>query len=272
MDASQSFETLAIALKCPPNPDTACLQRIGDQLKADHYVWGTMERNKGAPGEVKADLHLWTRGKPSVAAHGAFTDGLKDASDESLRVIATDLFGQLTGAGASSGPVSPPPRTEPAVELPRPPEPPAVAPPSGTGQAFPVRAALGYTALALGAGLLVAGGVEAANWIGDSNDSTNDRQLVPRSVTDVCADMTRPQALDACSKSRDAVTASTLAWVFAGVGAVLAGTGVWLVATDHRSPEATSGEVGRAEKSKPRLELLPSIEPRAGTLDVRVTF
>ena len=35
-------ETLSIALKCPPKPDPACLKRIGDQLKADHYVWGTM--------------------------------------------------------------------------------------------------------------------------------------------------------------------------------------------------------------------------------------
>ncbi|MGD0524874.1 MAG: hypothetical protein ABSE49_07015, partial [Polyangiaceae bacterium] len=41
LETSQSFETLSIALKCPPKPDAACLQRIGDQLHADHYVWGT---------------------------------------------------------------------------------------------------------------------------------------------------------------------------------------------------------------------------------------
>ena len=49
LETPQSFETLAIALKCPPKPDAPCLQRIGDQLHADHYVWGTMARKKGRP-------------------------------------------------------------------------------------------------------------------------------------------------------------------------------------------------------------------------------
>src|SRR5277367_2401780 len=33
-ETSQSFDTLAIALRCPPRPDAACLGRIGDQLRA----------------------------------------------------------------------------------------------------------------------------------------------------------------------------------------------------------------------------------------------
>src|SRR6516164_1118081 len=40
LETNQSFETLSIALKCPSKPDPPCLQRIGDQLHADHYVWG----------------------------------------------------------------------------------------------------------------------------------------------------------------------------------------------------------------------------------------
>src|SRR5258708_35958648 len=40
LETTQSFETLAIALKCPSRPDPPCLLRIGDHLKADHYVWG----------------------------------------------------------------------------------------------------------------------------------------------------------------------------------------------------------------------------------------
>ena len=31
LETPQSFETLAIALKCPPKPDQPCLQRIADQ-------------------------------------------------------------------------------------------------------------------------------------------------------------------------------------------------------------------------------------------------
>ena len=172
IEAAQSFETLAIALKCPPSPDGACLQRIGDQLRADHYVWGIMEKNKATPGGVRAELHLWTRGKPSVTAHAAFSDGLKDPSDASLRAIATELFGQLTGADAASVATPIPPRAEPAVAPLPAPEPPAVASSvssaSATGRGFPAQMAIGYTALALGAGALVVSGIEAARWVGRS--------------------------------------------------------------------------------------------------------
>ena len=88
LQASQSFETFAIALKCPPKPDPACLQRIGDQLKADHYVWGTMDKKRGPPSEVNVDLHLWARGKPDANAHESYADSLKDPNDETLRATA----------------------------------------------------------------------------------------------------------------------------------------------------------------------------------------
>ena len=61
-----SFETLAIALRCPPTPNQACLDRIGEHLHADHYVWATMAKEKA--GEVTADVRLWSRGKPAVDA------------------------------------------------------------------------------------------------------------------------------------------------------------------------------------------------------------
>src|ERR1700722_1454117 len=70
LETPQSFETLAIALKCPPKPDAPCLQRIGDQLHADHFVWGTL--SKGGPGQVKATLHMWTRGKSDVEATNSY--------------------------------------------------------------------------------------------------------------------------------------------------------------------------------------------------------
>jgi hypothetical protein len=97
-ETSQSFDTLAIALKCPPKPDAGCLQHIADQLKADHFIWGTL--SKGTAGNVKADIHLWTRGKADVEATNVYSDNLKDPADESLRTIAATLFGNLTGAGA----------------------------------------------------------------------------------------------------------------------------------------------------------------------------
>ncbi len=97
-ETSQSFDTLAIALKCPSKPDAGCLQRIADQLKADHFLWGTV--SKGAAGNVKADVHLWSRGKADVEATNVYSDNLKDPADDSLRTIAATLFGNLAGTGA----------------------------------------------------------------------------------------------------------------------------------------------------------------------------
>lgn len=102
LESPQSFEMLSIALKCPARPDAACLQRIGDQLKSDRYMWGTMVKRPA--GQVTADIHLWTRGKGDADVAEAYSDNLKDASDESLRSVAARLFAKLTG-GVSGGTV-----------------------------------------------------------------------------------------------------------------------------------------------------------------------
>lgn len=103
LESPQSFEMLSIALKCPAHPDAACLQRIGDQLKADRYVWGTMVKRPA--GQVTVDLHMWTRGKGDSDVAEPYSDNLKDASDESLRGVASRLFAKLTG-GVSGGTVT----------------------------------------------------------------------------------------------------------------------------------------------------------------------
>jgi hypothetical protein len=102
LESPQSFEMLSIALKCPARPDAACLQRIGDQLRTDRYVWGTMVKRPA--GQVTADMHLWTRGKGDTDVAEAYSDNLKDASDESLRAVAARLFAKITG-GVSGGTV-----------------------------------------------------------------------------------------------------------------------------------------------------------------------
>src|SRR3954453_9864142 len=38
-ESNQSLAMLLPALKCPTRPDSACLQRIGDQLKTDRFFW-----------------------------------------------------------------------------------------------------------------------------------------------------------------------------------------------------------------------------------------
>lgn len=259
LESSQSFETLAIALKCPPRPDPACLLRIGDQLKADHYVWGTMDRKRAPRGNVNADLHMWTRDKADAAAAQTYSDSLKDPADGALRAIASDLFEKL-GSSVRSGSAS----SLAGVGAPAHPAEDAEA-----SREFPLRTAVAYSAIAIGAGLLVASGIEAALWVGDDNTSTNDRKLIPSSVTDVCSDPLDLHALDACAKSKDAVNASTLAWVFAGGGVAFAVTGIWLLATEQPAAEsrAAASAVGR-----PNVEVVPSLQARSGSVTVRVTF
>jgi hypothetical protein len=101
LDASQSFETLAIALRCPPTPNQACLDRIGEHLHADHYVWATLAKEKA--GEVTADVRLWSRGKPQVEASETYSDNLKDPSDDALRAIAQKLIVKVLGGTAPTG-------------------------------------------------------------------------------------------------------------------------------------------------------------------------
>jgi hypothetical protein len=64
-------------------------------------MWGTMVKRPA--GQVTADVHLWTRGKGDVDVAEAYSDNLKEASDESLRAVAARLFARLTGGVVSGG-------------------------------------------------------------------------------------------------------------------------------------------------------------------------
>lgn len=319
LETSQSFETLAIALKCPPKPDPGCLQRIADQLHADHYVWGSMGKKK-SPGEVTAEMHLWSRGKAEADAGESYSENLKDASDESLKQIASRLFGKLTGgvaggtlvvhAGTGGGAVmvdgenkamleggvaridvgggphtvlvrvpgfdapaqqaSVPVGSEQEVTFNLAPTA-APGPDTTSHSAFPLRKVAEYSALVAGAGLLIAGGVEGLAWLNDSNASKSDRKNVPPSVTDVCATELSPAAIDACHKSKDAVTVSTLGWVFAGVGAALVGTGFVLMLGDHGSSDSGHDATTPAAQ-RHRVQVTPVVGTRGGAIDLRVSF
>jgi hypothetical protein len=279
LQTSQSFETLAIALKCPARPDNACLQRIGDQLKADHYMWGTMDKKKAPSGEINVEVHLWTRGKPDTSTRESYADTLKDANDESLRAIATGIFTKLTGVIPPPAPAATP-APAPVASAP------AAAPNTADGglQALGVavsptaapsaeepesdksatRTVLAYSALAVGVAAIVVSGVEVGNWVSDNNKSSDDRKQVPSTVIDVCATPVNLSAQDACNRSKDAVTSSTLAWVFGGVGVALVGTGIALIVTESNAPPE--------EKPRSQARLLPVIGPGVAGVDLRVRF
>jgi hypothetical protein len=95
-ESNQSLSTLLPALRCPSRPDSACLQRIGDQLKTDRFFWGTVTKASVAH-QVVAEVHLWTRGKPEQVAKETYSDNLKDQNDDALKRISAQLFERLTG-------------------------------------------------------------------------------------------------------------------------------------------------------------------------------
>jgi hypothetical protein len=322
LESPQGFQTLALALKCPPKPDTVCLQRIADQLHADHYVWGRAAHKKGVP-EISAELHLWSRSTGDAEVTTSFSDNLKDANDPSLRKVASRAFGMLTGSGASGtlivhagsgsgsvlvdgmvkgnlrsglarvgvgegahkiavhvsgfdakeqdATVAAGAEQDVSFSL-EPASPTFHEAPDSTAQSFPVRKVLGYSAIVIGGGLLVGAGIGTYLWIKDSDQSNTDRQKIPSSVPNVCADESSTwasYARDACALSKDAEKVSIAAWALGISGAVMAGVGIVLVATDHHS----SGDGHEASVTHaPGFEVLPVVGPKGGSMTVRVTF
>jgi hypothetical protein len=275
--STQSFETLSIALRCPKRPDSPCLQRIGDQIHTDHYLWGTMAR---ARGDVIAQVNMWNRGEAGAQTSVTFQDNLLDPENPKLRAIAMHLLdtllppataeptpivhgqalrsvgpmpaaqeapaAQTTGTTSAAAAATPP--TEPTVNN----------PPSRLPKV------LGYAGIATGAVLLVAGGLETAKWVSDKSDADRQRSMVPANVSDVCAAPGYAAAATACQASTRETNDAVFAWVFTVAGVTLAGTGIWLLV-------ATAGGE-KSQVSRLPFEIVPTIGVNARSLDLRLRF
>jgi len=90
-----SLEMMSAAFRCPPRPDPACLDRIGDALKADRFMWGLVRRSSSR--QVTAEVHLWERGHPDAVVAEAYGDHLVDPNDFVLRRLAGRIVDRLTG-------------------------------------------------------------------------------------------------------------------------------------------------------------------------------
>jgi hypothetical protein len=96
----------------------------------------------------------------------------------------------------------------------------------------------GYTGLGVGGAFGVAAVVEAVRFANARSELEAQAALVPRSVTDVCATDTVPNAVNACRSYNDAASARTLGFVFGAVSVVMVGGGAaFLWQATHEAPQ-----------------------------------
>jgi hypothetical protein len=95
-EAEQTLSLLTAALRCSKPPDTACEQKIAEQLKVDRFVWGSAK--KGVGKKITVELHAYRKGIPGVVASESYADNLKDQNDDALRQIAYALFQKVIGS------------------------------------------------------------------------------------------------------------------------------------------------------------------------------
>jgi hypothetical protein len=94
-ETTVTLSMLTAALKCARTPDAPCLAKIAEQLKADRFIWGQLQKVPG--NRVKVEAHLWSRNKPEQHASETYADNLKDFTDDRLLRIAQRLFDRLAG-------------------------------------------------------------------------------------------------------------------------------------------------------------------------------
>ncbi len=277
-ETPQSLRMLSAALRCPKRPDPACLQHIGDHLKADRFVWGTVSKTGGH--RVTADVHLWTRGKPDTAVHEIYSDNLKDASDDTLRKIATRITDRLIGGPVGGEQTSalgfvaaPGPNADVRVD----PAPDASSlPPEPTPGRRSGRTTLAWTGIIGGGALLVAGGVLGIVFESSRSKLAADRQNnygnVGEGATIENPCDPPPGESNAATSSgchaRNVAQAVVIPEIAAlGAGAVLAIAGIALLATDHKRNPSSDAGLGLK-----RLTLLPQFDARGASLQLSASF
>jgi hypothetical protein len=279
-DSDYALEVLTLGFKCGEVPDESCQAKIGDHIHADRYIWGTIKRSK-AQRQVTAELRLWARGVPTAKTQLTFSDNLTAPGDEALKRLVEDALGKILeppkSAPPPAAPVSSAPRVAPVV--------PAIATAGARADSAPPASAdipeeassdgrrtTGWAAVGLG-GVLLAAGVYSIVRVHaiDNDDRVELYRQGFHSGVDVCDQAragveakvsgaaTASQMKDFCSS---ATTFQTLQYIFFGLGAVSAGAGIYLLASD-KTP---------APPSTVRLRVSPSIGRSGGRLDLSLSF
>ncbi|MET0591548.1 MAG: hypothetical protein ABW133_02540 [Polyangiaceae bacterium] len=259
-DGDYALEVLTLGLKCGESPDEACQVKIGNQIHADRFVWGTVKRSKSTR-QVTAELHLWTRGRTSTKTEFTFSDNLTAPGDDGLRRLVDDALSVLlerkapastapaarpaarTAAATSSTAVAPSPgdaseESAPAADT---------APSSSTSN---LHSTLGWTGVGVGAALIGAGIFSALKVNSIENDEKVERyrqgfrpdidscKQAEAGVSSRVPNAASPEEMqDFCSS---AGTFQALQFVFFGLGAISAGAGIYLLASDGNATTSRS--------------------------------
>jgi hypothetical protein len=280
-DGDYALEVLTLGLKCGEIPDEPCQAKIGDHIHADRYIWGTLKRSK-TTRQVTADLHFWSRGRPPIRSQVIYSDNLTTPGDEVLKRVADDMLSRLVGtkkgappAAAPGSSAPPPPALAPGALTSR-----STGPSASSGEEPPEEhgnghRTAGWAGVGLG-GVLIAAGFYSVVRVHDID--TNDRFDLYRQQfppgDDICDNAranthpTKPivgaatptEMQDLCS---EATTFQMLQYVFFGLGAVSAGAGIYLLATDKAAPPPAA---------QSRWSLAPSLSHSGGRLQLKVAF
>lgn len=96
IETTQSLGMMTAAMKCPTRPPPECQQKIGEQLKAERYIFGFVSKGP-TQNQVTVEVHLYQRGKPDTVVKESYADNLKDPNDDTLGKIAAHIVERLGG-------------------------------------------------------------------------------------------------------------------------------------------------------------------------------
>ena len=92
-----SLEVLTLALGCADTPDQVCLEKIATKIKADAFVWGSLEKH-GLGLDLR--LNFYQRGQASRTIELRLDAGASD--DAALNALAERALAKLLGAKAQT--------------------------------------------------------------------------------------------------------------------------------------------------------------------------
>lgn len=94
VETSQSLAMMMVALRCTKPIDAACEQRLAEQIKADHFIFGWLTKGP-TEGSVSAEVHLYQKGKPTKVKREVYAANLRDQNDDALRTIAGRILAEF---------------------------------------------------------------------------------------------------------------------------------------------------------------------------------